>query len=167
MTSLSSPVAIVDPFTKAFNAVAEAVKSSPSVTAIVDASNVVTGLDVQPVIDYRQAGDLPALIVMQESSDGDNLWSSSTTADFEMVISFRLMTGDERIGKHLNPMRWAIARALVTAGVTAGDSAIVAHNLSAFSVISKPSETTDIDRGWIAEAILAINLCIDHAEMYE
>lgn len=167
MTSLSSPVAIVDPFTRAFNAIVAAVKASPSVLAVVEAKNIVDALDLQPVIDFREAGDLPALVVMAESSDGDNLWSSSTTADFEMVISFRLMTGDERIGKYLNPMRWAIARALVTAGVTGGDGRIVAHTLTTFSVIAKPGEATDTDRGWIAEMILTLNLCIDHAEMYE
>lgn len=160
--------AVADPFTEAFVSVVNAIENSPSVTSIVIADNIVADVDIQPQLDYRQAGDLPALLIMQDSSDGDNLWSSNTTADFEMRIVFRLLTGDERIGKYLNPMKWAITRALFSKGVVLNDLNVVEWNLTTFAITNTPDETYGIsERGWIAEMTMNLNLCIDHTDITE
>jgi len=156
-----------DPFSSSFESLFNAIRISPSVVTIVQESNIFGYLDEdEPLIDHYEAGDLPRLEILPADDDTANLWHSSSTSEIPFTVLVRIKSEDEHVNRTLLGLRWALTRALFTAGIKLGNENVESWELGAFEV-TEPVDATKTDRGWSAEAVVIMSLSIEHANITE
>lgn len=103
----------VDPYTQVYDKLWDLLEGEPSLAAIIKPGNRINLQDRNPSRrkTNTQDGDLPELSVMQMGGEVD-LWKTNTTAIFDEVYRISVATGDLRPHKQLNPIKFAVLRAL-------------------------------------------------------
>lgn len=109
----------IDPYTQVYDRIWELLEAEASLMQLVKPGNRVNLQDRNPSPrkSNTQDGDLPELSVMPMGG-GVDLWKTNTTAIFDEVYRIAIATGDLRPHKQLNPIKFAVLRAL---GRTAND----------------------------------------------
>ena len=156
-----------DPYSSAYKSVFDAIKNSGDVQAFVEPANIFGYIqedpdgDAEPVLDYYESGDLPRLDIRPSVDEETNIYASSSTATLRFTVVVKMMLDTEAVNYQFFPLRWAITKALFKQGVTLGNDFISAWNVGPFDPVV-PEEAANHDRGWEAEAVIRLRLCVDH-----
>jgi hypothetical protein len=161
---------MANPFQSIYNSILAAFTGSTAVTDLVIADNIVNlNSRVEPVLDGRQPGDLPCLILWPEPSGDENLHGSSSNAEYELNFRLQYKTDQEKLAATagLWAMKFAIQKALFAKLPDFDSKYIVKFEQGQWSPLTPlVAETEDGDeRGWQAEKILTISACVPHTEL--
>ena len=94
-------------------------------------------------------------------------------AMFQQGYNLQFLSGSEKIDAALNPLKFAIMRALFTAGVKLKEVSITSWQMQGWTPIPPdqgilfPFFDIDEEQGWAAEANLMVDIRVDHDDLRE
>ena len=158
------------PFADVYASLITALTGSLEVRALVALDNIVRlDTELEPLIDDRNVGDLPALILNPIPGGSGELYATSTRAEFIRVYELAYETDEEKLAATagLFALDFAVQQALFQAGPTLGNRFVNAYEQSAWS----PMTPTEVDqfqsqeRGWRSAMTFTMQLFVNHDEM--
>ncbi len=161
-----------DPFSDVYAAVITVLEASPSVVALVDVANIVRlDTELEPLIDDRNTGDLPLLMLVPVPGGENNLHHTTTTAQFIREYELFYSTDQEKLSASagLNAVDFAVMKALYSNMPTLGCRYITKFELAEWSPLTptEVDETTDQERGWQSRLPIEITIEVQHTELAE
>jgi len=163
---------MADPFSDVYAAVITVLLASPSVTALVDADNIVRlDTEIEPLIDDRNVGDLPMLMLTPVPGGENNLHHTSDTAQFVRSYELIYATDEEKLAATygLNALDYAVMRALYSNMPRLGCPYISWFELGEWG----PLTPMDVDnqaeqeRGWQSRMTIDIIIEVQHVDLQE
>lgn len=111
---MTEPDIHTDPFTQVYDGLWETLEAERDFTDLVRIGNRISfaGPEARPRKAELGYGDMPEVEIVPIGGEAQP-WSTSTTLMAVERFEIRSVTGDQRIHEILNPLRWAILRALV------------------------------------------------------